>query len=123
MGRDAEMHLFLRDGMEECDLGGVKHQARGDRGMAIGGGREERVKGRGVETVAEDGSVQTIRVSGMDAELVRATGKREEIDEKDAVRTVLTNDITGYGRLAMHKIHHLPRTIVRIRQKGKGESI
>jgi hypothetical protein len=52
--------------MEEGDLCGMEHQA---------------VSRRSVQTVADDGCIQSVRVGGMDSELVGTTGEGIEIDE------------------------------------------
>ena len=70
-----------------------------------------------VEAVAHDGCIQAIWMSGMDAQLVRTTGERIEIDEEGAIGTVFANMIARDSRFAMFETNHLSRSVVRIRQE------
>ena len=60
-------------------------------------------------------------MGGMDTELVRATGEREEIDEYCAIGSKFAHFIAGDSRFAMFDIHHLTRTVIGVREKRKGD--
>ena len=64
------MHLLLRNRVQKCNLRGVQHKS---------------FPLFSIQSVAEDGGIETIGMRGMDTELVRAAGKRIEIDEECAI--------------------------------------
>ena len=98
------MHLFFCDRMHEPDLRGMEHQS---------------FCGRAVQTVPDDRCVESIRMRGMDTQLVRSTGERIEIHEERAVGTLFANMIARDSGLAMRPIYHLPRSVIGIRQERK----
>lgn len=100
------MHLFLCMGMEEGDLRGVEEQP---------------LCRSAIEAVAEDGGIQSVGMRGMHTQLVRTTGERVEIHQKDTILPLLTDGITRDSRFAVLPVHHLTRPVVGVRQEGKGD--
>ena len=97
------MHLFFRNGMHESDFRGMKHKPF--RRLSA------------IQPVSHYRCVQSFRVRGVYTQLVRAAGKREEIDEGLAIRILLPYGIARESRLAVCCIYHLPRAVEGIRQK------
>ena len=62
-------------------------------------------------------------MGGMDTELVRATGEREEINKHRAIWAKFAHFIAGNSRFAMFDIHHLTRTVIGIREKREGDDL
>ena len=70
IGRDAKMHFLLCNRVQKCNLRSVQHKSFAQFS---------------IQSVAEDGGIETIGMRGMDTELVCAAGKRIEIDEECAI--------------------------------------
>lgn len=98
------MHLLLRNGVKETNLCGVEHQS---------------LSGLTIQSISYNRSVQSIGMSGMDAQLVGATGERKEIHEQSAIGATLANHIARDSGFAVLTIYHLPRPVIGIRQKGQ----
>lgn len=62
-------------------------------------------------------------MGGMDTELVRATGEREEINKHRAIRAKFADFTAGDSRFAMFDIHHLARTVIGIREEREGDDL
>ena len=74
-----------------------------------------------VEAVADDRGVEAKRVGGVNAELVRAAGQGEEVDEPGAVGALFAQHKACDSRFAVFVVDHLARTVKRIREKGKAD--
>lgn len=104
------MHLFFCDRMHEPDLRGMEHQttfAINHSPFAI------------IQPIPDNRRVHSVRMRGMDTQLVRSTGERIEIDDERAVGTLFANMIARDSGLAMRPIYHLPRSVIGIRQERK----
>ena len=91
--------------MFECDLLGMKMQS-GCRLVAV-------------ERIADDGSIQTLLMSTMHAQLVRSTRLRIERDAKMGAVDALQNFILRNGLLALLVIYHLAGAVQIIGQQRK----
>ena len=96
------MHLLVRNGVKETNLCGVEHQS---------------LSGLTIQSIPYNRSVQSFGMSGMDAELVSATGERKEIHEQSAIGSAFADMIARDSGFAVLTIYHLPRSIIGIRQE------
>ena len=97
------MHLFFCRRMKEPYLRGMQHKPF--------------CRSTAIEPVAYDRSIQPLRMCRMYPQLVCPTGERKEVNKCPPVRIYLSNGIAGDRRLAMRAVHHLTRTVKRIREQ------
>ena len=93
--------------MDKLQLGSMEHQPC-------------RFSSVSVESVAENGRIESLWMSRMYAQLMRATRTRKEIYKNRAVGSNLSNAVVCDGRFAMLNIHSLSRPIEGITAERKG---
>ena len=93
--------------MDKLQLGSMEHQPWRFSAVAV-------------ESVAENGRIESLWMSRMYAQLMRATRTRKEIYKNRAVCSNLPNAVVCDGRFAMLNIHSLSRPIEGITAERKG---
>lgn len=74
-----------------------------------------------IEGITADGGVQTVRVGGMDAELVSAPGQGNEFHEC-LVFVCAEGAVSGLGFFAVGVVNGLSRAVSVVRTHGEGDS-
>ena len=107
------MYLFFCYGVRKGDLGCMQVETV----SRFAGGHFRRT----VQAVAKNRRIQSVRMSSMNTELMRATCLWIEIDEESAIRQHLPNTTGCKGRFAVLLVDHLARTVIRVGQERKGD--
>ena len=108
------MYLFFCYGVKKGDLDCMQVETV----SRFAGGHFRRT----VQSVAKNRRIQSVRMCGMNTELMGATCLWIEIDEESAIRQHLPNTTGCNGRFAVLLVDHLARTVIRVGQQRKGNS-